>query len=511
MTSFQSNRTFLRWLLLLGLMMAVASGCASPGAPPLPTATATPLPPPTATPTLTPTPTATPTPTPTPTPLVTPPPAGRPHHALDINLNYEDRRLDVIHHITLHNDSPDTWEEIILAAPPAHQPGAFTLYNVEATTEWTQRITPFALDDIMLHITPTVALAPGDPVQVKLTYGMQIPPVAPTSWPPIGNFGAGERVIQVGDWHPTLAPYVAGEGWRTWRYHPVGDPVVYPLADYEVTLRAAPEVVIAATGAISSTAPVRRYRLPAGRSFAFLASKEYQRLEGHAGRTPVISYFLPEHGESGQAIIETAQRALPLFEEYYGPFPYGELVIAQNAYYGGMEYSGLVSLSGYAYTAYDGNPLSLLVNLGVHEMAHQWWYGAVGNNQITEPWLDESFAKYSEVLYYERYHPELTDWWWENHIYRWDHGAPLNSTIYDYEDSPTYIHQVYARGASFLAELRAVMGDEAFFAFVRDYRQANDGKLVDRAAFFQAARAHTDADLEALIGRYFTASESGVQ
>ena len=35
----------------------------------------------------------------------------------------------------------------------------------------------------------------------------------------------------------------------------------------------------------------------------------------------------------------------------------------------------------------------------VHETAHQWWYGLVGNDQIDEAWLDESLATYSEVIY----------------------------------------------------------------------------------------------------------------
>jgi aminopeptidase N len=30
-----------------------------------------------------------------------------------------------------------------------------------------------------------------------------------------------------------------------------------------------------------------------------------------------------------------------------------------------------------------------------HEIAHQWWYGLVGNDQYRDPWLDESFASYS--------------------------------------------------------------------------------------------------------------------
>jgi aminopeptidase N len=36
-------------------------------------------------------------------------------------------------------------------------------------------------------------------------------------------------------------------------------------------------------------------------------------------------------------------------------------------------------------------------------VAHQWWYGLVGNNQFREPWLDESFAQYLT----ERLHPRF--------------------------------------------------------------------------------------------------------
>ena len=124
-----------------------------------------------------------------------------------------------------------------------------------------------------------------------------------------------------------------------------------------------------------------------------------------------------------------------------------------------MEYSGLISMSGRAFDAYQETPVAGLVNLTAHEIAHQWWYGAVGNDQVYEPWLDESFAKYSEVLFYERYHPDFVDWWWRNHIHRRNSGGPLDATIYDFDDTPTYIDQVYAQGARFLADLRALMGD----------------------------------------------------
>jgi aminopeptidase N len=48
-----------------------------------------------------------------------------------------------------------------------------------------------------------------------------------------------------------------------------------------------------------------------------------------------------------------------------------------------MEYPELVFVTG--------DP-----GLVAHEVAHQWWYSIVGNDQYREPWLDETFASYSE-------------------------------------------------------------------------------------------------------------------
>ncbi|MFI6675440.1 hypothetical protein [Kribbella sp. NPDC050469] len=48
----------------------------------------------------------------------------------------------------------------------------------------------------------------------------------------------------------------------------------------------------------------------------------------------------------------------------------------------GMEYPGFVLLN------VAGSPV-------VHEVAHQWWYGIIGNNEYADPWLDEAFATYA--------------------------------------------------------------------------------------------------------------------
>jgi hypothetical protein len=426
-----------------------------------------------------------------------------PRVTMDIVLNYLDRRLQVTQDILFANDTAVTWDEVVLSVPPAHQTGVFVLDQVEVTTVWRREVVAYVMDGIMLHVPVPEPVQPGEPVAISLIYAMKIPEVDPAKWLPEGNLGAGERVIQAGDWHPTLVPYRGGEGWQTWVYHPVGDPVVYPIADYDVQIFADPNVIIAAPGLEAEGGHVRRYRITSARSFAFLASPDYLVAESSVAGIPLRTYYLPGCDRAAQATLDTAAQAITLYDDLYGPYPTQGLAIAQNAYAGSMEYSGLVSLSYRAYEAYVDNPGALLVSLTAHEVAHQWWYGAVGNDQVHEPWLDEAFAKYSEQLFYERYVPELVGWWWETHVYRYDPEGPVDRTIYDFASTPEYFNQLYGQAARFLGDLRGQMGDEAFFKFVRAYRRRGEGKLMTGEDFFDLLFVSTDEDLKPLIDRYF--------
>jgi len=474
----------------------------TPAAPETPTAVTRAL---TRTPphTLTLSPSPSPTFSPTPAPLVAPPANGIPQVELTITLNYTDKRMMVTQQFTLVNDSPNAWDELVFAVPPAYQPGVFTLRTATITTTWQSFPATTVLSNTMLHVEAPVRIAPGEAVAVALEYTLAIPPVDADTWLPWGNLGAGERLIQAGDWHPTLVPYRAGEGWQTWEYVLIGDPNIYGVADYDVTLRTDTAVIVAAPGLVSQKGQVRTYRLDRARTFAFLASPEYRVVRAVAEATPVQVYFLPEFGTEAQVVLKTAAQALPLYTELYGPYPYTNLVIAQNAYYGAMEYSGLVSMSSHAYEGYQETPAAGLVSLTAHEIAHQWWYGAVGNDQVHEPWLDESFAKYSEVLFYERYYPDFVEWWWRHHIGSRNRGGALDRSIYDFSDTASYIDQLYAQGARFMGDLRALMGDADFFAFAKAYREANEGRVATRDDFFAAVRAHTKADLTPLLDSYF--------
>jgi aminopeptidase N len=177
----------------------------------------------------------------------------------------------------------------------------------------------------------------------------------------------------------------------------------------------------------------------------------------------------------------------------------------------GMEYDGLYFLSHGFYDLYDGTPKGYLTFIAAHETAHQWWYGLVGNDQALEPWLDEAMCTYMEHIFYENvyadYQPDsgqsLVDWWWYYRVNFYDPHGWVDGAIYDFDKFRPYRDAVYLNGAKFLDDLRNLIGDQAFFAFLRDYAKQNRYRVATATDFFAILRENTNKELDGLIAEYF--------
>jgi hypothetical protein len=421
---------------------------------------------------------------------------------LDITINKAADSLAVKEQITGFNSGSQDWQEIILSCPPAYYPELFKLKEcILTTSQGTEIIQPDIRDSMLVFKLPHL-VGSAQKFFISLDYDLSLPPIDPNGLPPVGNFGRGEKIIQAGDFYATLTPYLPGQGFKQWKYAPVGDPVIYSLSDYQVTIRAPQELKIAAAGFKISQAGTWTFALQKVKSFAFLASKDYRICEAQILGIPIKSYYLKGFERAGKDALLVAKRSLALFSEIYGPYPYDELVIAQNAYLGAMEYSSFCSESNAAYQNYRGESRSFLIYVVAHEIAHQWWYGAVGNDQVIEPWLDEALATFSEYLYYQKYHPEDLAWWWEIKVIQRDPHGYLDATIYEYPSTKLYIKNVYGLAAKFMVELYSLVGDQSFRSFILDYREQYENKFATKQDFFAILKKHTKEDLTPLK-RYF--------
>lgn len=167
-----------------------------------------------------------------------------------------------------------------------------------------------------------------------------------------------------------------------------------------------------------------------------------------------------------------------------------------------MEFDGLVFLSPELSPAYSGDGMDYLTAITAHETAHQWWYGRVANDQAMNPWLDEAFATYSELLFYEKYYPSLTDWWWWIRVNRYPSEACVDQSIFDFTGFRPYVNTVYLRGVTMLQALRLRMGYPSFLASLRDIQTSGLGGFTTPDDVFRIFKSHSSQPLSAVWNQY---------
>ena len=483
-----------RTIFFTSLLSFVVVSCFS--STPVPTLTAT-FPPPTALP-----PTEIviiPTDLPTNTPLPAP---ERAQYTLNTTLDYFNKTVSVDQTIVYPNQSSETLNNLVLAVVPNMWVGGFTLnsLNVDGTP-----VNDYTISGQRLEIPLPVPLAPETTVTVAMDY-LLILPFAEQQDPSFERpriYGYTVRQINLANWYPFVVPYETGTGWvlhDPWYY---GEHLVYEAADYEIILTADPSVIVATSGFAEPKGESIRYTLTAGRAFAISASPEFQTAVAQVGDVTVTSYYFPFYEEPGEAVLDVSQKSVELYSQLFGAYPHRSLAAVMGDFNDGMEYSAFYFLPRDFYNLYDGTDQNYLTFVAAHETAHQWWFERVANDQAIVPWLDESLCTYSERLYYESYHPELVRWWWPYRMYYFDPAAKMDIPIYAGTGFQPYTNATYFVGAHFLEDLRARIGDEAFFAFLQDYLTQMDSQIATPQDFFAILRQHTSTDFSDLIANYF--------
>lgn len=381
--------------------------------------------------------------------------------------------------------------------------GVFALLDLQLPADYAQ--STYQMDGARI----TLNLAPGLPaegsLQINLIYRLQLPESQSV-------FGYTERQLTLADWFPFIPPYLAGKGWLVNEPGQVGEYLAYPLADFNVNLRLSPSmdalVVAASAPATALEGNCWRYQTQAARNIVFAISPEYQIATAYGDTVTIQAYTLPEHAQLGQRAADLALVAWSRYEAVYGPNERTYMSIIEGDLDDGMEYDGAYFISDWYYETADESPENYFTLLTVHETAHQWFYAQVHNDPASEPWLDESLATYSELLYLESAHPELVNWWWDFRVADFNPGGYVDSTIYDHQTFRPYVNAVYLRGVSFLQDLREVVGDETFFAFLRDYAAPDEADTLRTGdGFFTLLSAHSDADLTDLLRVYFRSAQ----
>ncbi|MHC5004239.1 MAG: M1 family aminopeptidase [Planctomycetota bacterium] len=229
--------------------------------------------------------------------------------------------------------------------------------------------------------------------------------------------------------------------------------------------------------------------------FSFSAA-QYNQFSGtyehDGGAMPVDFFIFPDSDSAGNrnAWLQSVPM-LEVFASLFGEYPFldEKYGIYQFGFGGGMEHQTMTGQGGFG------------ISLTAHELGHQWWGNMITCATWQDIWLNEGFATYSEALW-EQYRPGSPG---EPALHAhmavrrpWDVGA---GSVYIPEEEATGISRIfnsnlsYRKGAWVLHQLRHVVGDEAFFATLTEYRAGFEYGAATTADFQHVAETVSGRDL----------------
>jgi len=329
---------------------------------------------------------------------------------------------------------------------------------------------PLAVRCTAVPLDLNVPLAPGARGSVAFDLGIRVPRRP-------GRFGRRGRLALLSNAIPALA-HLEGGRWRLDRYFGAGEAWTYPAADWSVRLDPPRGIQVAAPG-VRGADGIRR--LADGRDFSFAAGR-LRSLATTVDGVRVTVWAMRGRRPAGlERVLRIARNRLPKLAARFGPYGWPDLQIVINRD-AAMEHTGLIMTP----------PQDFVVT---HELAHEWWYALISDDQARAPWLDESFASYAEEAAGAQQRP------WCRRPRR---GASLVTKPVDFfrgRRLAAYGY-VYTEGACLLDVLRKRMGAARFDAALRDYALAHRYGWSTATAFRAAMDAASPVSLTDLWTRY---------
>ena len=295
-------------------------------------------------------------------------------------------------------------------------------------------------------------LAPGESTTVHLSFTLRL------GGGTFDRLGAEDGVSWWASGHPLLA-WEPGVGWARDPFVGIpGETTVSPVADTRIRVSAPEELTVLMTGEQAEASPPRDGRRtwtsaePVARDVAVAAGEFTVRESATGDGVRVVTGSL-QGPQDAATLLEDSVAAIDELEGLLGPFPYGTLtVIGLPDYGGGIEYPSAILQASRSDVVL------------VHEVAHMWFYGMVGNSQFRDPWLDEAFATWAESVAQPssaagvRAALGLPE----------DVGLPMDA----WQAPEEYFPTVYGKGAAALLVARDRAGAADFDAAVRCYVDA---------------------------------------
>ena len=388
--------------------------------------------------------------------------------------------------------------------------GEMTTSNVEVDGE---AVTPkLGLENSLIIIPFSKPLEPGQSLVLSMDFAVTVPQTVELNYGVLAYF---EDVLALAHAYPMICVY-DDEGWNAEIPPQSGDVTYADESYYLVKVSAPKDLRLVTTGKkIDSSESGQNQTLTVAngpaRDFYLAASTKYTEISQTFGEVTIHSYAPEAATKGAQMALDVASRAIKDYGARYAPFPYTEFdIVATPTLALGIEYPGMVAIASRIYDVesdYRGTPARIYMESTVaHETGHQWFYSLVGDDQLDDPWLDESLTQFATLQYYQDEYGQAGAAGFEASLKaRWasvdNAKIPIGLPVARYSDQE-YSAIVYGRGPLFFVALRDEMGTQAFDAFMKDYTETLSWKISTPQTLQSLAEKHCACDLQNIFDEW---------
>jgi hypothetical protein len=338
----------------------------------------------------------------------------------------------------------------------------------------------FMVDGTIMEVTLDKPILPGKKTVFDLTFEAQVPIQIRRS----GRDSKEGIAYSMTQWYPKLAEY-DHQGWHAYQY--VAREFHGVWGNFDVTISADPELVIAGTGVLQNPEAIGHgyekpgivVKRPAGKlqwhfvardviDFAWAADPDYTHDRAQVPQGPELHFFYQKNEKTAETWKTMEGHAVKTFKylnEHFGQYPYSTYSIIQGGD-GGMEYPMCTLILG------EGSQRGL-TGVMAHEVSHSWYQGVLASNESLYPWMDEGSADFAS-------HEALADVLGTENPHAGSYTAYFNlvaSGLQEpasqhgdhYSTNRAYGTAAYAEGCIYLHQLKYLIGNDNFYKGYKRY------------------------------------------
>jgi hypothetical protein len=281
-------------------------------------------------------------------------------------------------------------------------------------------------------------------------------------------------------WYPKMAAYDI-RGWHANPY--VGREFYGNFGDFDVKITIDKNYILGGTGYLQNPEQIghgyeaegKKVNRPKGNSltwhfkapnvhdFMWAADPNYTHEKFQIQDGPMLHLLYVKNEQTREnwaKLKEYTENAIKYMSDNFGEYPYEQFSVIQGGD-GGMEYPMSTLITGH-------RGLRSLVGVTVHELIHSWYYGVLGFNESSEPWLDEGFTTWGTSVVmdavFEKEKGFVQEGAYKSYFRLAEAGyeEPLTTHGDHYNLNSAYGPGTYNKGAVFVEQLAYVIGKQNF-------------------------------------------------